>query len=83
MNPSFNNQINYQNTWYNANYFNQQNYVSYQSQMQAYQNNQTQQILNAAKAFGDYIDDVRQVDNNHQFELFLACLAVFGTKMGW
>ena len=50
MNPSFNNQINYQNTWYNANYFNQQNYVSYQSQMQAYQNNQTQQILNAAKA---------------------------------
>ena len=50
MNPLFNNQINYQNTWYNANYFNQQNYVSYQSQMQAYQNNQTQQILNAAKA---------------------------------
>ena len=82
MNPLFNNQINYQNTWYNANYFNQQNYVSYQSQMQAYQNNQTQQILNAAKAFGDYIDAVRQVDNNHQFELFLACLAVFGTKMG-
>lgn len=38
MNPLFNNQINYQNTWYNANYFNQQNYVSYQSQMQAYQN---------------------------------------------
>ena len=57
--------------------------MSYQSQMQAYQNNQTQQILNAAKAFGDYIDAVRQVDDNHQFELFLACLAVFGAKMGW
>ena len=83
-------QINYQNMWYNSDCFNQQNYVDYQmqmqvyqTQMQAYQNYQNQQIYNAAKAFGDYIDAVKQVDSNHQFELFLACLSVFGTKMGW
>lgn len=85
-----NNQINYQNNWYNPNCFNQQNYVdyqmqmqTYQAQMQAYQNNQNQQIFNAARHFGDYIDAVKQVDSDHQFELFLACLSVFGIKMGW
>lgn len=56
---------------------------AYQAQMQAYQNNQNQQIFNAARHFGDYIDAVKQVDSNHQFELFLACLSVFGIKMGW
>ena len=84
MNPlNHNSQINYQNNWYNEAYFNQQNYINYQMQMQAYQNNQNQQIFNAAKALGDYMDAAKQVDNNHQFELFLACLAVFGAKMGW
>lgn len=91
MNPlNHNGQINYQNNWYNAAYFNQQNYINYQmqiqayqAQMQAYQNYQNQQIFNAAKALGDYMDAAKQVDNDHQFELFLACLAVFGAKMGW
>ena len=75
-------QINYQNNWYNAQYFNQQNYINYQMQMQAYQNNQNQQIFNAAKHLGNYIDAAKQVDDEHQLELLLACLFTLGIKMG-
>ena len=83
MNPlNHNGQINYQNNWYNEVYFNQQNYINYQMQMQAYQNNQNQQIFNAAKALGDYMDAAKQVDNEHQLELTLACLFMIGIKMG-
>lgn len=54
----------------------------YNYQMQAYQDNQRQQILNAAKALGDYIDAARQVDCEHQLGLTLACLFTIGIKMG-
>ena len=54
----------------------------YNYQMQAYQDNQRQQILNAAKALGDYIDAARQVDCEHQLGLMLACFYTIGIKMG-
>lgn len=69
--------------YYNPICFNQQSYDYYQAQMQAYQYNQNQAILKASNAFSDFIDAVNNIDGNHQFELMLSCLAVFGRKMGW
>ena len=83
MNPlNHSNQINYQNSWYNAQYFIQRNYIDYQMRMRAYQSNQYQQIFNAVKGLGDCLDAVKQVDDGHQLELILACLLTIGIKMG-
>lgn len=68
---------------FNPQYINQRVYVDYQTQIQAYERQQTYEVANAAKKLKDYLDAAKTVDNNHQEELFIACLAVLANELNW
>jgi hypothetical protein len=75
--PSFNN-------WaYNPQYINQQSFLENQAQIQAYEEQQNFAVAEAATKFREYLNAASQVDNNHQQELFFACLAVVAEQMNW
>lgn len=76
--------MNFFNNWYyNPNYFNQQTYYSQQAQIQAYEQNQQVEVIKARKAFNDLMDAVQKMDNAHQQEASMLCLADFARRSGW
>ena len=80
MNPLFNNNA----VWhYNPQYINQQAYIDYQSQIRAYEQQQSFEVAKTANKFREYLDSAQNVDDNHKKELFFAILAVVAEKMNW
>lgn len=72
------------NGWYyNPEYFNPYEYYRYQSQMQAYEQQQTIEMANAVKAWHDFLDALQKIDQAHQLPVQIACLIDFGRRRGW
>ncbi len=57
--------------------------MQYQAQIQAYEQQQSYEVANAAYKLKEYFDAAKKVDSNHQEELFAACLAVIAGEMNW
>ena len=68
---------------YNPQYINQQTYQQYQSQIWAYEQQQTFEVINTAHKLKEYFDAAKKVDSNHSAELFVACMAVIAEEMNW
>ncbi len=73
----------FSNWAYNPQYINPQAYMQYQAQIQAYEQQQSYEVANAAYKLKEYFDAAKKVDGNHQEELFAACLAVIANEMKW
>lgn len=73
----------FSNWAYNPQYINPQAYAQYQAQIQAYEQQQNCEVMNAAHKLKEYFDAAKKVDNNHQEELFIACLAVLASELNW
>lgn len=74
----------YPNNWYyNPTYINQQAYYQMQEQIKAYENSQQHEVLEASKAFKDFLDKMQKVDNNHQPELFATCFIEMAKRFKW
>ena len=75
---------NYDQWLYNPNYINQQMYYQQQAEIQrAHEANQQIEIFKAQKALNDFLDAVKNVDGNHQQELYFVCLAEIAKRNGW
>lgn len=80
----YNNNIPPFSNWaYNPQYINPQAYMQYQAQIQAYEQQQNYEVMNTAHKLKEYLDSAKKVDNNHQDELFIACLAVLANELNW
>lgn len=73
----------FSNWAYNPQYINPQAYSQYQAQIQAYEQQQNYEVVNTAHKLKEYLDAAKKVDNNHQDELFIACLAVLANELDW
>jgi hypothetical protein len=72
------------NNWaYNPQYINQQAFLENQAQIQAYEQQQDSTVAEAATKLREFLNAASQVDNKHQQELLLACLAVVAEQMNW
>ncbi len=70
------NQMFYNQQYVNPGYYAQQH--DYIRQMQ-----QTVEVQRAAKAVKDLCDAVKNLDEYHQQQAFLACLCVMAQEFGW
>lgn len=68
---------------YNPEYINQQVYMQYQAQIQAYEQQQSYEVANTVHKFKEYLDSAKKVDDNHAEELYFACLAVLANELRW
>lgn len=69
----------YNNWFYNPAVFNQRSYEEYVAEMQrrqAYEQNQTLEVLKVSKAFDDLLTELPKIDAAHQRQLQEACFAV-------
>lgn len=70
-----------QNWYYNPNYFNPQAYA--QMQAQQYEQSQQKEVLNAVKAYKDFLDAVEKLDPAHQETAARCCLFELANRMHW
>lgn len=67
--------------FYNLAYVNQYNYA--QNQRSIYQFRQDMEVQKAANAARDLCKAVKNMDEQHQQQAFLACLEVMAEEYGW
>lgn len=80
----YNNNIPPFSNWaYNPQFINQQTFMQYQAQIQAYEQQQSIEVIKTVNKFKEYLDAAKKVDDNHKQELFFACLAVIADEMNW
>lgn len=78
MNPIlFNNQL------FNPQYVNPQYYQTMKNQIEKYESDQNQEIMNAVKAIHDLCEAGRKIDAQHQQAAFNACLFQLAVEMNW
>lgn len=59
------------------------NYYQQQARTMQYNFEQDCEVLKATNAFRDLCRAVKNMDNAHQQEVFLKCLAVMAEESGW
>ena len=64
--------------WVNPNYYN-----SIKTQIDKYNFEQNNEVVNATKAMRDLCKAVKKLDDPHQQTAFLSCLAVMAEEFGW
>ncbi len=59
--------------------------VNYLNQLRAYQyeQNQTQEVINAVHAVHDLCEAIKKLDDAHQQQAFVVCLAEMSKEFGW
>lgn len=67
--------------FYNPTYVNACNYA--QNQRNIYQFTQNVEVMKAANAARDLCRAVKNMDEQHQQQAFLACLGVMAEEYGW
>ncbi len=67
--------------FYNPTYVNAYNYA--QNQRNIYQFTQNVEVMKAANAAKDLCRAVKNMDEQHQQQAFLACLGVMAEEYGW
>ena len=75
MNSYFNNMM-FNPQYVNANYYNQIRQFEYNQ-------NHDKKVRDAIKAMHDLCDAVKDMDQNHQEQAFLGCLAVMAEEFHW
>ena len=71
----------FQNQMFNPQYVNSAYY--HQLQRQQYENEQSEEVCNAVKAFHDLIEATKKLDPIHQQIAFEACLAEMARQCNW
>lgn len=71
------------NTMFNSQYVNPYYYSQQQPLIQQYDFQQNSEVIKAAHAVSDLCKAVKKMDEQHQQEAFLACLAVIAKEFGW
>lgn len=71
------------NWYYNPQFFTQEEYYRWIEVMQSYEQQQTEEMAKATKAWCDFLDAIQKLDPNHQLPVQIACLIDFGRRMGW
>lgn len=68
---------------FNPQYVNPTYYSQVQAQIAQYNFAQNTEQAKALKAFRDMCEALKKLDDQHQQELFIACLGVMATEFGW
>lgn len=68
---------------FNPQYVNPNNYYQQQARIMQYNHEQNCEVLKATNAMRDLCHAVKKMDDAHQQEAFLKCLAVMAEESGW
>lgn len=68
---------------FNPQYVNPVYYNQVQAQIAQYNFKQNTEQAKALKAFRDMCEAVKNLDDQHQQELFVSCLGVMAREFGW
>lgn len=68
---------------FNPQYVNPTYYNQIQAQIAQYNFEQNTEQAKALKAFREMCEAVKRLDEQHQQELFMACLGVMAKEFGW
>ena len=71
----------FENRLFNPNYMNETYYQ--QIQMINYNANQNERVLKAVHSFSDMLEQVSGMDESHQEQTFMLCLAELARRNGW
>ena len=71
----------FENHMFNPQYFNQE----YYSQIRAndYTAEQNERVLKVCHSFSNMLDQVKEMDQDHQWKAFCMCLEEIGRRQGW
>lgn len=69
---------------FNPDYINSTYYqANYATIQQNYQKEQSIHVVKLVKAFNDMLDEVQQMDDEHQMQAFSLCLEEIARRNGW
>ncbi len=73
----------FETTMFNPQFVNSEYYWSQYSTIQNYQKDQSEHVVKAVHAFNDLMNEIGQMDAEHQEQVTMICLAEMARRYGW
>lgn len=73
----------FENTMFNPQFVNSDYYRCQAAAIQNYQKNQSEHVAKAVHAFADMMNEIDQMDSQHQEQTFMLCLEEMATRRRW